>query len=391
MLFRGRKANTQTSSDRTFPEPRMTSTVVGTAPPLEPTAIKTGGPMPEGTTRGGDENQAFLAELDAAITGRKVDLGHIVLARYLSLRKPLLRVTKGADSTYADRFETLQNIYFQSWTIVDRHYCTYIPAAVSLKRSNSEQRQFEIEFVYLPDATKTTSPEIEAAVWKARSYYLDADQCESVRHDPIVRDIFVLIAYLLDLADAEAMDGYDRKRTAQALSKVGDELRQIGIEIERALSIEARHYYLAGMFIGIVVLLIGVPAINLITKHFTSVQIDTLGLGTVVAGGVGAVLSVMTRLTANNLRVDPTVGRPLVLVAGGFRPLIGGIFAFAIYIFVRSGLLPIKVTVSGLQATYFFLGIAFLAGFSERLAQDAVTRAGSVMSDTGPLTKSDDP
>lgn len=388
MLFRGRRVNKQTSSDHTFPEPRMASTVVGSTSLVEPTAIKTGGLLPEDTTRVRHENEAFLVELDAAISSGKVNLGHIVLARYLSLKTPPLGVTEGANST-ADRFEILQNIYFQNWTIVDRHYCTNIPAAVSLKKSSSEQRQLEIEFVYFPDATKTTSPEIEAAVWKARSYYLDADQSESARHDLIVRDIFVLIAYLLDLADAEAMSGYDRKRTEHALPKVSDDLRQIAIKIERALSIEARHYYLAGMFIGIVVLLIGVQAINLITKHFTSVHIDTLGLGAVVAGGVGAVLSVMTRLTANNLRVDPTVGRPLVLVAGGFRPLIGGIFAFAIYIFVRGGLLPIRVTVTGLKETYFFLGIAFLAGFSERLAQDAVTRAGSVISDTGPLAKSD--
>jgi hypothetical protein len=87
----------------------------------------------------------------------------------------------------------------------------------------------------------------------------------------------------------------------------------------------------------------------------------------------------MSRLTANRLKVDPGAGTALIRLAGGFRPVVGAIFGLALYVFIEASLLPIKLTVTGQKLTYFYLGVAFLAGFSERLAQDAITKAGTVI------------
>lgn len=330
-----------------------------------------------------NRDQRLLAELQAAIKDREVDLRHIVIARSVVPRDC-------TSSDYADRITEAQTRYYESWVVKDRIFCDYIPAAVALKTAKSAPRRLEIEFVYLPESAKTTDSGIEAAVWRARTYYLDATECRSrQRFDPIVRNIFFIIANLLNLADSEAMPGrqQDPEHVKETLSRVEDELNRVETEIGRALGVEARHQYLLGMTVGAVVLVGAVVFIRwiLVPDWARTVHLDTLGLGTVIAGGVGAVLSVMTRLTANNLKVDSTAGRGLVRLAGSFRPLIGGIFAFAIYAFVKGGLLPIRVTVSGLGEIYFFLSVAFLAGFSERLAQDAVTRAGSTISESGPL------
>jgi hypothetical protein len=75
----------------------------------------------------------------------------------------------------------------------------------------------------------------------------------------------------------------------------------------------------------------------------------------------------------------PGAGTALIRLAGGFRPVVGAIFGLALYIFIEAGLFPIKLTVTGQKLTYFYLGVAFLAGFSERLAQDAITKAGTVI------------
>jgi hypothetical protein len=388
-LFSHKKDNLKESPEDTFPEPLTISGIASSTVGGEGNGINLNSQSHGGTLTTG-QTEATLAELDAAIENGSVDLGHIVKARYLSQGESASRILEKARSEYAKRLAPLVTSYCRTWNIVATHYCTYIPAAVLLRKRRYYRRSFlDIEFVYFPEASRTTHPDIEAGLWKARSYYLDLNQCKSFqRRNAITSDIYFLIVNLLSLADAEAMDGYDQKRTEQAISKIDDELRQAKAEISRALTIEARHSYLTGTFIGAVVLGGGVVAIQSLVHTLAHINIDTLGLGAVIAGGIGAVLSVMTRLTANNLKVDPGVGRGLVLLAGSFRPLIGGIFAFAVYVFVQGGLLPIKVTVSGLQATYFFLGVAFLAGFSERFAQDAVTRAGSVIADTSPTEQS---
>lgn len=323
-------------------------------------------------------------ELRAVLESGIVGLRDIVETRYLSQQTA---ADAEARAAYADIPARMWAAFSESREVVDDYYCTYIPAAVVLKRpklpgADTRRPYLEIELVYRPEASITTDPDIEMEIWKANSYFLDAWECKSLsRHDSIVKDIFLVLVELLSLADAQAMDGYEQNRTAMKLPKITAEVRQVKSEINRALLVQARRQYLTGTLFGALALGGGLVLIKYLVATLTHVHIDTRGLGTVVAGGIGAVLSVMTRLTGNNLSVDPAAGRRLVLLAGSFRPLIGGIFAFAVYVFVEGGLLPIRVTVVGLQATYFFLGIAFLAGFSERFAQDAVTRAGAVISD----------
>jgi hypothetical protein len=381
-MFKSRRPDSQESLDRIFPEPQMASAGVSRdEAPGSADASTAGLPRPKGAS-GGNRDQALLAELDAAISDREVDLRHIVIARFA------IPDDDSMSSEYTGRITTAKTLYYGNWIIKEVLFCDYIPAAVALKSAKSGSGRLEIEFVYLADSTNDTDPGIEAAVWQARTYYLDADQCGSrLRFNSIARNIFLIIASLLSLADEEALRGHDAERIEQSLPRINDELKQVGTEINLALSVEARHQYLLGMFLGAVTLVAVVIVIRWVAVPdlASKVHIDNLGLETVIAGGLGAVLSVMTRITANNLSVDPTTGKGLVRLAGGFRPLIGGIFAFAIYAFVRGGLLPIKVTVTGTAEIYFFLSVAFLAGFSERFAQDAVTRAGSIISESGPL------
>jgi hypothetical protein len=94
------------------------------------------------------------------------------------------------------------------------------------------------------------------------------------------------------------------------------------------------------------------------------------------AGGLGAVLSVMTRITSKKtpLEIPDRTGHPLIAVAGLVRPIIGGIFGLALYILLNAGLvdifkLPEEDT---LKRLFFFAAVAFLGGFSERWAQDVM-------------------
>jgi hypothetical protein len=55
-----------------------------------------------------------------------------------------------------------------------------------------------------------------------------------------------------------------------------------------------------------------------------------------------------------------------------FKPLIGMVFALFTYMAFNSGI--VDVGLEGTERTSFFLATAFVAGFSERFAQDVISR-----------------
>jgi hypothetical protein len=100
------------------------------------------------------------------------------------------------------------------------------------------------------------------------------------------------------------------------------------------------------------------------------------------------VISVMQRMTAGNFALDYKAGPISLMLVGSFRPIIGAILAVVIYVLLNTNLVPINVpkrdAVSGdwsqwLPQVYLFSFVAFLAGFSERWAQDMLATGQSVL------------
>jgi len=106
-------------------------------------------------------------------------------------------------------------------------------------------------------------------------------------------------------------------------------------------------------------------------------------LSTFGIGAVGAVVSVMQRITSNSLRPRFYAGSKLLLLMGGFRPIVGAVFAGALALLVLGEILPVEVPPTPddvhTPRLYFFLALAFLAGFSERFAQDMFTAGQRVV------------
>lgn len=101
------------------------------------------------------------------------------------------------------------------------------------------------------------------------------------------------------------------------------------------------------------------------------------GVAALIAGAIGAVVSVVQRINAGQFELDYDVGRPYAFFLGGLRPLIGGAFALAITFAFTSGLLHLPISAKDPESDHklavFVVG--FLAGFSERWAQDTLTTA----------------
>lgn len=96
--------------------------------------------------------------------------------------------------------------------------------------------------------------------------------------------------------------------------------------------------------------------------------------GCMIAGGIGAIVSVMSRMSFGGLSLDYEADRRLLTTLGAFRPVIGLALGAAMWALAESGILALRPRENSNEAIFYVL-IAFLAGFSERWAQDMLGRA----------------
>lgn len=150
--------------------------------------------------------------------------------------------------------------------------------------------------------------------------------------------------------------------------EIDTKVRDIGLQTDRRV---AQQSYLLGMFPGLAL----IAAILVPVAVYTKISLAIVA--TISAGSIGAILSVLIRTTraqvANSLDIDYQVGKRLIFFAGLFRPIVGALLAAALYVLISAGIIPLKIP-GPPEGEYFFTAIAFLAGFSERLAQDALVR-----------------
>lgn len=85
-----------------------------------------------------------------------------------------------------------------------------------------------------------------------------------------------------------------------------------------------------------------------------------------VAGGLGAIISVLMRMSSDKFRVDYEIGKTTIVRLGSFRPFIGAVFGIALYFLIRSGIPRVALPTNPGKQFFFFAIVAFLAGFNER-------------------------
>jgi hypothetical protein len=170
-------------------------------------------------------------------------------------------------------------------------------------------------------------------------------------------------------------------RSDDCLQPLEDRLDQAEEFMLRCATRRAQSKYLKGMLLGTVAIgaVIGIVTVVLgATGELTRLGGQLLLVAT--AGMVGAVVSVLWRMTSGSFRMNlPTLdhdmkGTDLRLMAA-LRPVIGLVFALGAIVLVMGELIPLDQQ-DGSSQSALFAGIGFLAGFSERLAQDMFVRSG---------------
>jgi hypothetical protein len=202
-------------------------------------------------------------------------------------------------------------------------------------------------------------------------------RCESlsVRVHEVLRDtsqrvamqsLFTVIGFVLGFAESEAAQ--DDKAVAQVARTSAQQLKKIERYYREAAVRSGQIVYVTGMLVGmlpIAVLVLVASVLGLGGYGHSPVRV---GITCFAAGGVGALISVMSRMNSGSVRVDWEFGKDTVRTLGLLRPYVGAVFGLMTYLALKGDVVAIDV--AGKDNSYFFVLFSFVAGFSERFARD---------------------
>ena len=251
------------------------------------------------------------------------------------------------------------------------YWCSEIESAVALTERKRLRglRSPVFGFHRESDWATQTAPEVASELHRCDELAVRANAVlTGVRQRICLELIVSCAAHLLSLVDTRAGAG-DGKRAAE------------GVELERAQMEKVKDYYCDAAngqaqliyFGGIATVMVALAALCTL---WLSLAWAT-PIAALIAGAIGAVVSVVQRINSGSFELDYDVGGPYIFFLGGLRPLIGGACAVAISFAFDGGLLhaPVAANESADHRHLALLVISFLAGFSERFAQDTLTAA----------------
>jgi hypothetical protein len=307
-------------------------------------------------------------ELVGALGGGQPRFAHVALASYLA-RRPGVPAADRAflRRNFPDMFERFER---SSGRIVSWYMATEVFAAAALTDKDGISvtlgRELPPGSAELVDLIRRCQ-HVAYSAWHRLNRF-DRRQCQTM--------VFQVIEEALRRLDTDGP-----VRSDDCMGPLKDRLDQAEEFMLRCATRRAQAKYLKGMLLGTVAIGAAIAAVTVAlaaTGDLTRLGGQLLLVAT--AGTVGAVVSVLWRMTSGSFRMNlPTLdhdmkGTDLRLMAA-LRPVIGLVFALGAIVLVMGELIPLDQQ-SGPKQTALFAGIGFLAGFSERLAQDMFARSG---------------
>ena len=278
------------------------------------------------------------------------------------------------DKVYHEALDAFED---EHGKMISAYWCADVESAVVLtagKPNNSRLRRLlsvSPRFHRVSDWATKDEPDIARALHHCDELAIRAGEVLRGRSRRIAIQLVMTSAcHLLSLVDARGENPPQAHKAA-----VAAEVRQLA-EVRRSYresaNGDAQLVYFAGMALGIGALgLLYLAAGSILDKE--GVHASTV-VGCLVAGALGAVVSVIARVNSGSFSLDTDIARGYTLFLGSLRPWIGSIFGLLIYFAVTSNFVQVfKVPPDETDAFYFFCVLAFGAGFSERWAQDTLT------------------
>ena len=252
--------------------------------------------------------------------------------------------------------------------LVNAYWCSNVESAVALTRKKRLRGAIGSQWGFHRETDWATQdfPEVAEQLHRCDELAVRANAVlKSVRQRICMQLVYASASHLLGLVDARAGSSSEAAVT-DAVAKERTAIDKAQAYYHEAANGQAQMAYFAGMVM--VTAALSVFAIVFLTLSWAT------PVAALIAGAVGAVVSVVQRINSGKFELETDVGGyPCFL--GGLRPLIGGAFAMVISFAFTGGLLhePIAAGESTDHRRLALLVLGFFAGFSERWAQDTLT------------------
>ena len=254
--------------------------------------------------------------------------------------------------------------------ILDAYWCTHEISAVALTarvawgwRGLWPHRELVTHLHGATDWATRHSQEISSQLYACESLAIRANEVLLGTSERIVMQLLMAqSARLLAVVDRENAPA--PAAVSKAVKESHTQLAEIRSYYDRAGQKAVRIFYVGGMLAGLA--LLGI-ALLVLWGGGSSDHV----LAAVAMGGVGAVVSVLSRMANRDSRfnLDHEVGQKEARRLGAFRPFIGATFGAVLYLALASDLVQLGALTPKERTLPFYAVVAFLAGFSERWAK----------------------
>src|SRR5437764_105548 len=253
--------------------------------------------------------------------------------------------------------------------IIRAYWCSHVESAVALTERKRLRglRPPSFGFHRETDWATKNAPDVAAELHRCDELAVRANAVLTGVRQRICLELVVSCAsHLLSLVDRRA-GTEDEAWAAAALERERAAIDKVETYYCQAANGQAQLVYFGGIA-TVFLVIAGIAAAWLSISWAAPVA-------ALAAGAAGAVVSVMQRINSGKFELEYDIGGPYAFFLGGLRPLIGGAFAMAITFAFDGGLLhlPVAQGESTDHRRLALLVLAFLAGFSERWAQDTLT------------------
>jgi hypothetical protein len=254
--------------------------------------------------------------------------------------------------------------------LVTAYWCSHVESAVALTHKRRRHVPWATpvpRFHRESDWATQNAPEIARELHRCDELAVKARTVlTGVRRLICMQLVVASASHLLSLVDARAAHA-DPAKTDEALKREQEALAEIDTYYKDAANGQAQIVYFAGM--AVIGIAIAVVAAFRLTEQWERPT------AAILAGALGAIVSVIQRINNGKFDLEYDVGRPYAFFLGGLRPIIGASFAVAISFAFTGGFLHLPVAEGTSDHRLALLVVAFVAGFSERWAQDTLVAA----------------